>query len=241
MAWPITLKPHGGGIGVRYAEDEAQWALAGYAFGTTDLNWTARALSLGSDLAAPPMATTRHAWAYFTFDCVPTDPHRIGPGDIAITASLDSHVGGVAILGLAAIAEELSTILARIPAETKFWELPVTELDRDPPPHGTVSWQVWRAWALLMGLPQVERATTHKLLHRKRPQLFPMLDSITSPHLGRRQAWATIHRDLTCHAASSPSSRSGSQTSRRLTAASRSPGCASTTSCYGPSSTMTGR
>ena len=48
-----------------------------------------------------------------------------------------------------------------------------------------------------MGLPQVERAITHKLLHHKRPELFPMLDSLTSPHLGAQHAWATIHRDLT--------------------------------------------
>jgi hypothetical protein len=50
-----------------------------------------------------------------------------------------------------------------------------------------------------MGLPQVERTITHKLLHRKRPRLFPMLDSITSPQLGERQAWTTIHQDVTSH------------------------------------------
>jgi Family of unknown function (DUF6308)/HD domain len=50
-----------------------------------------------------------------------------------------------------------------------------------------------------MGLPGVERAITHKLLHRKRPWLFPMLDSVTTEHLGGFRPWATIWADLTRH------------------------------------------
>ena len=128
MAWPITLEPFGDGSSIRYSKDEAQCSLAGYAFGTTALNWTASAgLPPSSDLAAPPQVTSRHAWAYFTFDCVRSHPDRVDLCDIAITASLDSQVGGVAVLGVAAIAEDLSAILAQIPGGTKFWELPVNE------------------------------------------------------------------------------------------------------------------
>lgn len=50
-----------------------------------------------------------------------------------------------------------------------------------------------------MGLHGVDRAITHKLLHHKRSWLFPMLDSVTTAHLGGFRAWATIWEDLTRH------------------------------------------
>ena len=70
---------------------------------------------------------------------------------------------------------------------------------------------------MLMGLPGVDRAITHKLLHRKRPWLFPMLDSVTSAHLGGFRAWATIWEDLTRLSKSSSGSKTGSLLSRQRT------------------------
>src|SRR5258706_7743393 len=142
MAWPIIFIPHGSGNKIQYAEGDARETLAGYALGKKTLQWTAPGLSRSSDLASQPEATERHAWAYSAFDCIRTHPDRVEVSDIAITAALDSQVGGVAILGLAAIKEELSKVLTRIPIDTKFWELPATELGTEPPPNDAVSWWV---------------------------------------------------------------------------------------------------
>jgi hypothetical protein len=57
---------------------------------------------------------------------------------------------------------------------------------------------VWRAWALLRGLSGVGPTITHKVLHRKRPWLFPIVDSETVERLSKCAGeWRTIHAELT--------------------------------------------
>src|SRR5258708_1849206 len=114
MPWPITFIPRGRGTEVRYAKDEAREAIAGYAFGTIGLGWEAHGLSRDSHLGSPPRAAERQAWAYRVFDCVQTNPERIEVADVAITAALDSQVGGTAILGVAAIKDDLNAVLTQI-------------------------------------------------------------------------------------------------------------------------------
>lgn len=199
LTWPIQLPGVNGRV-VSYTEPEAQAVLAGYAFGQIPLAWNAPpGVSQDPALAQPPAVSLRSRWAYRTFDCVPTSPNRIEIEDVVMTAALDSRVGGNATLGIEAISCDLDEVLTRIPVTVAFWSLPTAHLGPQPPPTGTVSWWVWRAWTLLMGLPQVDRAITHKVLHRKRPWLFPMLDSVTSDHLGHQHAWAAIHADLQRH------------------------------------------
>jgi hypothetical protein len=199
MTWPIELTGVNGSR-VSYSEDEARAALSGYAFGQISLSWKPpRGLPRDSDLGLPPSAGTRYRWGYWSFDCVPASPSRVSVEDIVATAALDTGVSGDAVLGLDAIRHDLNETLMHIPVTTTFWQLPVKDFNERPPASGTVSWWAWRAWALLMGLPGVDRAITHKLLHRKRPWLFPMLDSVTSAHLGGSRAWATIWEDLTRH------------------------------------------
>jgi hypothetical protein len=89
------------------------------------------------------------------------------------------------------IKHDLNETLTHIPVTTTFWQLQAKDFGERPPAPDTVSWWAWRAWALLMGPHGFDRAITHKLLHRKRPWLFPMLDSVTT-HLGGFRAWATI-------------------------------------------------
>jgi hypothetical protein len=143
MAWPIIFIPHDSGNKVQYAEGDARETLAGYAFGKKTLQWTAPGPSRSSDLASQAEATERHAWAYSAFDCIPAHPDRVEVSDITITAALDSQVGGVAILGLAAIKEELSKVLTRIPIDTKFWDCrppnPAASLPRTTRCHGGYS------------------------------------------------------------------------------------------------------
>lgn len=196
MAWPIELISVKGER-VVYGEEEAQAALAGYAFGKLSLSWEPpRGIGPESDLGTPPKGTERYRWGYWSFDCVPASPSRISVEDIAATAALDTRIGGVAVLSLYAIRHDLDQALAKIPVPTTFWQLQPVDLDKRPPTPDSVPWWVWRAWALLMGLQGIDRAITHKLLHHKRPWLFPMLDSVTTDHLGGFRAWATIWKDL---------------------------------------------
>jgi hypothetical protein len=199
LTWPIRLIGVNGRT-VTYTDAEARAVLAGYAFGQVPLTWNAPAgLPQSSNVGTPPRASNRYRWGYRSFDCVPASPHCIGVEDIVITAALDAGVSGQAVLGLEAIRPDLNEVLTRIPVTTTFWDLPAADLGEEPPAVGAVSWWVWRAWALLMGLRGVDRAITHKLLHRKRPWLFPMLDSVTTRHLGGLRAWATINCDLNQH------------------------------------------
>jgi len=199
MTWPIELVGVNGSR-VSYSEGEARAALAGYAFGQVSLSWKPPAgLPPESDLGVPPSASKRYRWGYWSFDCVPASPSRVSVEDIVATAALNTGVSGDAVLGLDAIRHDLNETLAHIPVTTTFWQLQARDFGERPPAPDTVSWWAWRAWALLMGLHGVDRAITHKLLHRKRPWLFPMLDSVTTAHLGGVRAWATIWEDLTRH------------------------------------------
>lgn len=49
-----------------------------------------------------------------------------------------------------------------------------------------------------MSLPGVDVAITHKILHHKRPDFFPLIDNQTLKILGSR-AWLTIHDNLTAN------------------------------------------
>jgi hypothetical protein len=199
MVWPIELTGVNGSR-VSYSKDGTKEALSGYAFGKVGLNWKSpRGLPPDSDLGALPSTGERYRWGYRSFDCVKSSPSSISIEDIVVTAVLDTGVRSKAVLGLDAIRPDLNETLAHIPVTTTFWQMSAEDLGERPPVSNSVSWWVWRAWALLMGLDNVDRAVTHKLLHRKRPWLFPMLDSVTSDHLGGPRAWATIHQDLKRH------------------------------------------
>lgn len=199
MTWPIEFIGVNGRR-VSYSEGQARAALAGYAFGKVELSWKPPpGLPTESDLGVPPSASERYRWGYWSFDCVPASPNRVWVEDIVATAALDTGVSGTAVLGLDAIRHDLNETLAHIPVTTTFWQLQATDFDERPPTPDSPSWWVWRAWALLMGLHGIDRAITHKLLHCKRPWLFPMLDSVTTGHLGGFRAWATIWEDLTRH------------------------------------------
>lgn len=105
-----------------------------------------------------------------------------------------------AILGVAAIINELNEVLDRLPNEQTFWDLPIAALGTKPPERDTPSWWVWRAWSLIRGVHGVGRAIAHKTLHHQRPGLFPMLDEVTSEALNGAEAWVTIHQELHEHA-----------------------------------------
>jgi hypothetical protein len=61
-----------------------------------------------------------------------------------------------------------------------------------------------RAWEECMRTPQVKVALTHKLLHHKRLELFPLIDGKTKPLLDVHAdditgMWGVVHRELTAN------------------------------------------
>jgi Family of unknown function (DUF6308) len=82
-------------------------------------------------------------------------------------------------------------------ASREFWSVLVGELQ--DPSEGGPGWHKHKAWEALVRVPDIGFTITHKILHHKWPSLFPLLDRVTVPHLGKNQ-WTRIHRDLTSSA-----------------------------------------
>lgn len=220
MAWTITI----GGTG-RYAvtEEDAHAALVGFAFGPAELSWqwdpgkttVPDVAPLSSPPSCPDLARAggsgdgptaiveRYRWGYRCYDCVPTDPYWLTVADVALTAAIDSGIGAAALLKAEAVLDAVSDVLARIPVHRTFWQLLPTA-GGPGIPQTDPEWSVWRAWAILMGVPDVSLTLTHKILHRKRPWLFPLVDRQTVEVLGPASpggSWQTIYEEVTANAA----------------------------------------
>jgi hypothetical protein len=170
--WTITL-------------EEAKSALAGYAFGVR---------AVGDEMAP--------RWGYRTYDCVPASP---GPDfsnlDILVAAGLNGQLDVDAIGALQIATRRAAPYLAQAADRRQaFCELTLAELS-DSPQAGTEGWLLTQAWQQMMKTPDVGRALTHKVLHHKRPTLFPLLDRKTAGplHAGQphgQNAWQVIWTDI---------------------------------------------
>lgn len=167
--------------------------IAGYAFGvhTPVVDQVDRPAGVDE----PP--TERALWGYRTYDCIPASPGIALSGvDLTVASGLNARMNVDRVGALQAVAELVGESLAHLDDAPPFWELDRDELHA-PTVEGTHEWWAVRAWALLMSQPDVGVAVTHKTLHHKRPNLFPLLDGVTRRHLPKSLAWATIHEDLT--------------------------------------------
>lgn len=184
--------------GTKYMQAEAEEVLAGFAFGTVGLTWTPPKAVTGDDeLARPPRAAVRSNWSYRAYDCLPNSPYAFEVGDLLAVAALDARVGSAEFLAMEAITPDLSQVLAHINIDRTFWALNPAWLGAMPP-AGTEEWWLWRAWALLRGLSGVGPTITHKVLHHKRPWLFPIVDTETVERLSKCGGeWQTLHAELT--------------------------------------------
>jgi hypothetical protein len=178
-----------------YTKQEAQDVIAGYAFGTVVVQ------PKSNRPAASVLQSPRHRrrWAYSTYDCYPPDPGGLTTGDVTVTSAVNSRIGGKAVLGVMAVASEVSEALDLLPVSLTFWDLPRDDVVALPRPD-SVAFQMWCAWDLLMGVVGVDVAICHKILHHKRPQLFPLLDGITTGAYPEGEAWAQIHGELSAQA-----------------------------------------
>lgn len=180
-----------------YTQAEAEAVLAGFAFGTTQLTWSSKvASSANRELAAEPRAAARFMWSYRSYDCAPNSPYAFGVTDLLAVAALDARAGAAHYLAMEAILPDLNEVLAHVDVAHTFWALPRAGLGTTPPPTGTPSWWLWRAWALLMGLEDVGVAIAYKALHHKRPWFFPIFDNDTVVKMGGKAAWQVLHDEL---------------------------------------------
>lgn len=182
--------------GMRVPFDEALAGIVGYCFGEEPQRWTKPPWGVGADLSG----LTRGAFAYRTYDCVPAAPsNRLEPIDVLVADGLNAQMRARDIAAVLAVAEAVSIQLSAIDANgTRFWDLQREDVATVPTSELSAAWPVWRAWTILMGAKGIDLARTHKILHHKRPEVFPLVDNETYKLLAAdRGAWTTIHDDLT--------------------------------------------
>ena len=174
--------------------DNALAVVVGYCLGEERVTWKRPISAVGDELKA----LRRGAFAFGTYDCVEaSQSHRLEPIDILVADGLNAQLRAGDIGGVLAVADAVSDELARIGPGVKFWELPRDEVVTPPSNPDRPAWAMWRAWTILMGVEGVDVARAHKILHHKRPSVFPLLDNATMSFLGKAGAWAAIHDNLT--------------------------------------------
>jgi hypothetical protein len=187
---------------VTYAQDEAEAVLAGFAFGSEPLDWPWRfEPPKDHGLDSAPRATVRATWGYRTYDCAPCSPYAFDVADLLIVAALDAGASGDAILAMEAVLPDLNEVLANIDLGQTFWTMSPDDLGATSPQEGTPAWWLWRAWVLLRGAKGVGPTITDKVLHHKRPWLFPIFDDATRQAMGAESAWRVLHAELQDQAA----------------------------------------
>jgi hypothetical protein len=182
-------------VGHEYTEHDARALLLGYAFGKDDLIWSRQERAFGDRPSSRPV---RPGWGYRSYDCIPASPGpRLEGVDLLIGAGLNGRVDAPVVLSIQLVAsfvsDTLETLEQRWPRLT-FWDLDAGKFDGAE--EGDPNWWMLRAWWLMMSAPDVGVAITHKTLHHKRPDLFPLLDNKTLEAFTPREAWAGIHHDL---------------------------------------------
>lgn len=116
------------------------------------------------------------------------DPDHFTPTDFWCVSLLNVTVGpsaGRELLGTA--RDEVSDLLTRLDTTATLWEADETTL-------GTMS----VLWHRLRQLEGVDWVTANKLCARKRPDLFPIVDSVVKEHLGilGDDAWTPLGEAL---------------------------------------------
>jgi hypothetical protein len=140
-------------------------------------------------------------WGYRTYDCIPASAgDDFSDVDILVASGLNGQLNITAVGALQVAVRRAATWLAHAArARTDFADLARGEL-ADDPPHDTIGWALTEAWRQMMATPDIGIALTHKVLHHKRPPLFPLLDNLTaealSPAPEGRNAWQQIHAEI---------------------------------------------
>lgn len=168
--------------------------VTGYCLGREPegIPWARRSGAVGGSIERLDVS----AFAYSTYDRIPGSS---GPGieaiDVLVADGLNGQMRARHIAAAMAVAPEVSAALADIDDDVRFWELDRDEVSVRPESPDERAWPIWRAWTVLIGAKGVNLARTHKILHHKRPSVFPLLDRKTVGLLGG-DPWGKIHDDL---------------------------------------------
>jgi hypothetical protein len=144
------------------------------------------------------------AYAYRVYDCVPpSEDDEFAWLDVLVVDGINGKMTQPAITALKHAADRawphVRTAIQCADGRA-FWDLPEEEVGRRPPP-GTTGAALNDAWLECMATEGVGVALTHKLLHHKIPELFPLIDGLTDGPLDRHAddavgLWGVIHREL---------------------------------------------
>jgi hypothetical protein len=180
---------------------DALAAVLGYARAQRDLRiaWTP---------SHPDGVTIKvRAYAYQVYDCVPpSEDDEFAWVDVFVVDGINGKMDQKAITALKEAADRawphVRTAIERADGRA-FWHLPEEEVGRTPPP-GTTGAALNDAWRECWATDGVKTALTHKLLHHKRPDLFPLIDNLTAPYITAHQdeqvlLWGVVHRELTAN------------------------------------------
>lgn len=174
--------------------DAAHTACLGYCLGRSPLVWAPPPAAVGDIQLSPTVG----AFAFEVYDAVaPAPGTSLAPLDILVANGLNAQMRASDIAAAWAVREAVSAELAlcsRRPAA--FWELSRSEIEAPGEDPSSVGHAMWRAWSELMGVPGVDLARAHKILHHKMPQLFPLIDNKTVVELRAGEAWLTVYDDL---------------------------------------------
>lgn len=179
--------------------DEALAAVLGYARATRDL--VIRRTPTYQD----GMTVSVPAYAYAVYDCVlPSDDDGFAWLDALVVDGLNGKMDQKAITALKHAADRawphVRDAVARAGGRA-FWELPAEDAARVPP-AGSAGEAMANAWQECFATGGIKTALTHKLLHHKRPDLFPSSTIRRLPLLTQHTdeeavgPWAIIHREL---------------------------------------------
>ena len=149
------------------------------------------------------------AFSYSVYDGVPaSDDDEFAWLDVLVVDGLNGKLSQRSIVALKDAGRRAWQHVreAEVRAAGKaFWDLPVEEVIH-PEPSGSAGEALSAAWAECFYTDGVGIALAHKMLHHKRPRLFPLIDQQTAPRLearvprGAGRLWAVIHREMTANA-----------------------------------------
>ena len=189
---------------LRVTYEDAQAVIAGYCFGEHREQWPVPNDLQGLAYAPEQSEVELRGWAYRVYDCVPPSiGNELTQLDLLMPVALNAakKYGAGLLERLRAASPRVLEAMRRVPRDAKFWDIPLDEIEPvGTPPERSISWAVHESWAILKSAPDCGMTTTHKILHHKWPNLFPLIDSRTVKKLADGASWANVHRNLTAHA-----------------------------------------
>jgi hypothetical protein len=171
-----------------------------YEFSTETIEPTARFAD-----AFAPQAVPR--FGYRTYDCVPASPgRRFSDLDLYVVNGLNARTGMAELARLRSFADRAAGHLdVAYRMQPDFLRLTWVELG-DNPTGASAGWHLNQAWRQGVATPELGVARVHKLLHHKRPHLFPLLDGETIEPIAAAATsagcniWQLIHQEIDDHA-----------------------------------------